>query len=192
VSPENYNDDDLVKAMRLGDKRAFEIIFEKYWFKLFSVAYSRLKSREEAEEIVQDIFTSVWKNHDTLLISNLSFYLFASVRKRTVNTLRSRLTHQKYWDYYSRFFKDYSESTQEDLQLAELNNEIEKAILKLPKKSQAVVRLNRIQGLSVAEIAESLNIPKRTIEHYLTKSIRELRIHLKDYILLALYTTFLY
>src|SRR5688572_23107446 len=112
VSPENYNDDDLVKALRSGDKRAFEIIFAKYWFKLFHVAYSRLKSREEAEEIVQDIFTSIWKNHDTFLISNLSFYLFASVRKRTINTLRSKLTHQKYWDYYSHFFKDYSESTQ--------------------------------------------------------------------------------
>ena len=192
MNPKSYNDDDLVKALRLGDKRAFEIIFEKYWFELFNVAYSRLKSREEAEEIVQDIFTSVWKNHDTLLISNLSFYLFASVRKRTVNILRSRLTQQKYWDYYRRFFTGYSESTQEDLQLAELNNEIEKAILKLPKKSQTVVRLNRIQGLSVAEIAESLNIPKRTIEHYLTKSIRELRIHLKDYILLGLYSSFLY
>lgn len=191
MSPENHNDDDLIKALRLGDKRAFEIIFDRYWFKLYHVAYSRLKSREEAEEIVQDIFTSIWKNHDTLLISNLSFYLFASVRKRTINTLRSKLTHQKYWDYYSRFFKDYAESTEEDLQLAELNNEIEKAILKLPEKSQAVFRLNRIQGLSVGEIAESLHTPQRTIEHHLTRSIRELRIHLKDYILLALYTAVL-
>jgi hypothetical protein len=45
VSTENYNDDDLIKAVRLGDKRAFAIIFEKYWFKLFNVAYSRLSHR---------------------------------------------------------------------------------------------------------------------------------------------------
>lgn len=177
------SDEELLKRLLDGDRDAFEKIFIRYWYRLFKVAYSRIKSREEAEEIVQDIFASLWKNHSTLIISNLPNYLFSSVRKGVISKIRSKLVHEKYRTYYLQFFPGYSLSTDEAVDFGELSNAIENALLQLPAKSQQVFRLNRLQGLSVPEISEILKMPRRTIEDHLTKSVRKLRMHLKDHIL---------
>lgn len=182
----NHSDDALLTALQLGDKVAFEEIFNRYWLPLYRVAYARTRSKEEAEEVVQDIFASLWKNHRTVLTTSLSFYLYGAVRKRIISIVRSQLVHQKYWDHYQQFLPDNSLSTDETVEFDELSNAIEHAIGKLPQKSQQIFRLNRQQGLSIPEIEKFLNIPRRTIEHHLTKSIRELRVHLKDFIFLFL------
>jgi RNA polymerase sigma-70 factor (family 1) len=190
VNSNNHSDEELLTELQKGNKVAFEEIFNKYWFTLYRVAYTRTKSRQEAEEVVQDIFTALWKNHNTLLINNLSHYLYAAVRKRLISMMRSQVVHQKYWDYYRQFLPGNPMNTAETVELEELSNAIENAIGKLPEKSQQIFRLNRLQGLSIPEIEKFLKIPRRTIEHHLTKSIRELRIHLKDFIFFLLITSF--
>jgi RNA polymerase sigma-70 factor (family 1) len=180
------SDEELLERLHFGDGDAFKEIFTRYWYRLFKVANARINSREEAEEIVQDIFTSLWKSHDTLIISNLERYLFSSVRKGVISKIRSKLVHEKYRNYYLQFFPGYSLATEEAVEFDELSSAIENALLQLPAKSQLVFRLNRLQGLSISEISEILKMPRRTIEHRLTKSLRELRIHLADHIFFLL------
>lgn len=181
-----HSDEELLNRLLNGSRVAFEDVFNRYWYRLFKVANARIKSREEAEEIVQDIFAALWKNRNTLLISNLSNYLFSSVRKGVISKIRSKLVHEKYRNYYLKFFPGYSMATDETIEFDELSSAIENALLQLPEKSQQVFRLNRLQGLSIPEISETLKMPRRTIEHHLTKSLRELRMHLKDYMLFLL------
>ena len=181
-----HNEEWLLLELRKGNKRAFEGIFNRYWYTLFKVAYSRIKRREEAEEIVQNIFTALWKNRDTALISNLSYYLYASVTKGVISKIREKLVQKKYWDYYTRFLPEYSMLTDEKVEFEDLNSAMENALLELPQKSQQVFKLNRLQGLSITEIAQFLKMPRRTVEHHLTKSLRTLRIRLKNYILFLL------
>jgi RNA polymerase sigma-70 factor (family 1) len=183
VISDDHKDDVLLAALRNGDKKAFEEIFNRYWFDLLKIACGRTKSREEGEEIVQDIFTSLWKNRNTILISNLSYYLFSAVRKRVISNVRTKIIHEKYWDYYSQFLQRDALVTDEDVEFADLDEAVENALRQLPEKPQQVFRLNRMEGHSVSEISKNLNIPKRTIEYYLTQSLRQLRVHLKDYIL---------
>jgi len=182
VNSIHHSDEELLNRLLHGNREAFEDIFIRYWYPLFKVANSRIKSREEAEEIVQDIFAALWKNRNTSIISNLSSYLLSSVRKGVISKIRSKLVHEKYRNHYLKFFPGYSMVTDESVEFEELSNAIENALLQLPEKSQQVFRLNRLQGLSISEISETLKMPRRTIEHHLTKSIRELRLHLKDYI----------
>ncbi|HTF17386.1 MAG TPA: RNA polymerase sigma-70 factor [Chryseolinea sp.] len=186
MTPIQHSDEELLKRLLNGDRGAFEEIFIRYWYRLFKVAYGRIRSREEAEEIVQDIFASLWKNHNILLVSNLSNYLFSSVRKGVISKIRSKLVHEKYRNYYLQLFPGYSLATDEAVEFDELSTAIENALLQLPPKSQQVFRLNRLQGLSIPEISEMLKMPRRTIEDHLTKSLRKLRIHLKDHILFLL------
>lgn len=179
----DHADDKLLHELRLGSREAYEAIFNKYWYVLFKVAYARTKSKEEAEEIVQEIFAGLWKNHQTLLISNLSFYLFAAVRKRIISAIRSKMVHDKYRNYYEQFLNGHVMATDEAVAFTTLREAVEKAVCQLPEKPQQVFRLSHFQGLSVAEIAKHLNMPRRTIEHHLTQSLRTLRVHLKDFIL---------
>ena len=181
MKTERRGDDELLKRLNQGDSEAFKEIFLRFWERLFHVASSRINSDEEAEEIVQDIFATLWKNHRTLLINDLSGYLFSAVRKGVISKIRTRLVHQKYQNYYLTSFPGYSRTTEETIEFDELTHAIENALLHLPEKSQQVFRLNRLLGRSISEISETLKMPRRTIEHHLTLSIRELRLLLKDY-----------
>lgn len=176
-------DEDLLKRLYQGNVEAFEEIFSRFWERLYHVACARLDSDEEAEEIVQDVFTNLWKDHSVLQIMDLRSYLFSSVKNGVISKIRTRLVHQKYQHHYLSFFPGYSRTTEETIEFEELSHAIEDALQQLPEKSQQIFRLNRLLGRSIAEISETLKMPRRTIEHHLTISIRELRLKLKDYML---------
>jgi len=116
-----------------------------------------------------------------LQIMDLRGYLFSSVKNGVISKVRTRLVHQKYQHHYLRYFPGYSRTTEETIEFEELSHAIEDALRQLPERSQQIFRLNRLLGRSIAEISEMLKIPRRTIEHHLTISIRELRLRLKDY-----------
>lgn len=168
---------------------AYKEIFERYWERLFRMAYIRTRSREDAEELIQELFTTLWQKRTTLLINNLSAYLHVSVKKRLISYIRSRITQEKYWQHYAQYIPDHAETTQEAVAFNELNSTIEQIISRLPEKSQQVFRLNRLEGRSIPEIAAYLKLSRRSIEHHLTRSLKELRLHLKDFIFLLLLLT---
>lgn len=131
----HQSDEDLLKRLLNSDRDAFEEIFVRYWYRLFKVAHNRIGSHEEAEEIVQDIFASLWKNHKTLLVDNLQNYLFAAVRKGVISKIRSKLVHEEYRNHYLRLFPGYSLATDEVVEFDDLSSAIENALLQLPAKS---------------------------------------------------------
>lgn len=183
-SQTEYNEQDLLRNLRLGKEEAFEQIFKEYWHSLYKVARSKVRSHEEAEEIIQQVFSTLWAKRETLLITNLSFYLQAAVRNRIINDIRSRIVHQKYWLYYSKFIPQEQNITAEDVAFEDLNEALEEAVSKLPEKSRQVFRLSRLEGRSTAEIANLLKLSEKAIEYHITKSVKQLRIQLKDFILI--------
>jgi len=179
----NHTDEELLNFVQNGDKSAFEEIYNRHWHKLYNVAVRVLKSQEEAEEILQDIFLKLWIRREEIKVLNLSNYLISSVKKKIIDSIRSKIVQQKYWIYYKQFMPQSVEETESTVVFNELNNEIQHAIQQLPKKSQQVFRLNRLEGRSVSEIADFLKLSERAIEYHLTKSLKQLRAHLKDFIL---------
>lgn len=152
---------------------------------MYRVAYSKLKSKNEAEEIVQEIFVNLWQGRESLLILNLPHYLKAAVKLRIISRIRSQIVREKYWNYYKDFIAGASSEVEELVEYEDLGSALEKAIEKLPEKSQLVFKMNRIEGLSINEISDKLKVPRRTIEHHLTKSRQSLKLILKDYILFS-------
>lgn len=187
-SLKNDREQELLKSFQDGDNLAFEEIFNLYWQQLYNIANRSLRSHEESEEIVQELFTTLWQQKSTLRILNISSYLTGAVKKRVIDKIRSKLVHEKYWNYYSAFRIDHGQDTENTVCFNELNQELEKAIDLLPQKSRQVFRLNRLEGRSVSEIATYLKISERAIEYHLTKSMRMLRIHLKDFILMMIFS----
>jgi RNA polymerase sigma-70 factor (family 1) len=187
----NHNDfteEELVRGLREGNEAAFEAIYKKYWHQLYCAAYSKTQLHPEAEEIVQNIFSTLWEKRQTLLITNLSGYLQVSVRNRIINHIRERITQRKYWEYYKTFIPQQKESTADTVMYDDLAEAVEVAVNRLPEKSRQVFRLNRLEGKSIHEIANLMKLSEKAIEYHLTKSIKELRMHLKDFILvLVLY-----
>jgi RNA polymerase sigma-70 factor (ECF subfamily) len=182
LSP-HTSDEKLLQDLRLDSNEAFEAIFKKYWQVLLSQARSKLQSTEEAEEIVQNIFSTLWEKRHGQEINNLSIYLQVSVRNRIINHIRQKITQRKYWDYYKKFIPVANEETGDAVLYNDLSESVQRAIQKLPHKSQQVFRLSRIEGQSTSEIARRLNLSEKAIQYHLTQSLKSLRLQLKDFIL---------
>lgn len=179
----SHTDQELLEAIRNDNEQAFHELFRRYWRKVHDMAYSRVRSKEATEEIVQDLFISLWNRRASLLIDNLSSYLYTSVKHRVLNHIESQIVRKKYWEYYKNFIPQQEDVTTQAIEFDALMEAIENGIEHLPEKSKKVFRLNRLEGLSVPEIASILNLSEKAIQYHLTKSLKKLRLHLKDYIL---------
>jgi RNA polymerase sigma-70 factor (ECF subfamily) len=179
----DHNEQLLLQSMRNGSVDAFEQIFKRYWHPLYILAKSKVREHQEAEEIIQNIFSTLWEKRETLLITNLSMYLQKSVRNRVLNLIREKITQQKYWDYYKTFIPDLR-VTENSAAFNDLNEAVEEAVNLLPEKSREVFKLSRIEGRTNAEIANLLHLSEKAIEYHLTRSLRKLRLHLRDHMLL--------
>jgi RNA polymerase sigma-70 factor (family 1) len=187
LSHSTHSDEKLLEASRNGSKEAFTELVKRYWHPTYQAVQAKVRSKEEAEEIVQDLFVALWVKRKTLLVTNLSHYLFVAAKHRVISHIRFRLTQQKYWAYYKAFVPHREERTEKDVAYNELVAAIEKGLERLPDKSKKVFRLNRMEGRSITEIAKLLKLSEKAIEYHLTRSLKEMRLYLKDFTLIVLF-----
>jgi RNA polymerase sigma-70 factor (ECF subfamily) len=178
-----HTDRELLEAIRGNDEHAFGELFKRYWRKVYAMAYARVRSKEVTEEIVQELFTSLWDKRHSTVIRDLEAYLFQAVKFKTLNYLESKIVREKYWEYYKKYVPLQENATDCAVAFDDLVDAIEDGMKELPEKSRKVFRLYRMEGWSVPEIATSLNLSEKAIQYHLTQSVKKLRMHLKNYIL---------
>lgn len=177
------SEQDLIIEIAKGNENAFETVFKAYYAMLCTYSNSLLKDANEAEEIVQGTFLSLWEAREKLDIhTSLKAYLYRAVH----NTSLNRLKHYKVRQMHSAEVKSTNdeavETTLEQVQGSELELQIAKAIDRLPRQCQAVFRLSRQQGMSYAEIAEQLGVSVKAVDKQIVRALRILREDLRDYL----------
>lgn len=187
----NNNDQTLLVTLAKGDERAFEQLYRKYAKLLLQYVGSHTKDKDVSESIVQEIFASIWLRRDTLRIDeNMEIYLKGAARHKILSHIRSEKMHQKYVEHFNIFLSQYESNAVEDASnVSELKAIIKNALKSLPPKCAHAFVLSRFEHKSLDEIADEMNISKRTVENYITQSLKHLRQVLKDYhwILLLLF-----
>lgn len=181
-----YDEESLLTFIRKGDKEAFAALFDRYWGKAFQMAYQKLNSRQATEEIVQELFIALWNKHSSLSIHNFSSYLYTCIKNKCLNYIESRIIERRHWDYYRQFIPRSDYSTEKMVSYDVLLEAINTGMEGLPKKTRRVFQLNRLEGRSISEIANVLNLSEKAIEYHLTRSLKHLRMHLKDFTLLLI------
>lgn len=161
-----------------GDEAAFTALYDRYWAKLFAIAYNRLQSREAAEDVVHDVFASFWANRSSSAIQQAENYLAVAVKYAVLLRLRRQLRERDYTRSALSVVSAVSpESRIDDRQLLELlNREVEK----LPERCRLVFKCSREQGMPVREIARTLQLSPKTVENQLTRALRHLRLALRS------------
>lgn len=164
----------FLNQLRVGNKEAFKLIFDKYYVPLCRFVNISLNDTFASEEIVQDLFVYLWDKREQLNIQlTLKSYLFQAVKNRTLNYYR---------DNRRIVFCDeipYDISCEnEDIELHELQNLIQEAILSLPEKCSEIFRMSREQNLTNAEIADLKNLSLRTVETHISNALSRIRQYL--------------
>ncbi len=173
-------DQDLVELFLDGDIAAFEELYNRYWAKLYSEAFKRIRVREASEEIVQDFFTSLWTNRAKLNIhTSFQNYMYNSVRYMVFAYFSKQDSRKKYEAFLSAGSASHDNSTEDVVNLNDLERSLNKQLDHLPDKCRSVFELSRKQYKTNKEIAAALGISEKTVENHLTKALRILRVSLK-------------
>lgn len=180
------NEQDIRNALVQGDQRVFGEFFRDHYARLCTFAHSFVKDPDEAEEVVQQVFIQLWEKrlHVDIQLS-VQAYLFRAVRNSCLNKIRHEQVRRAYADEQQALAAE-SPSASGLAFKNELQEQIYKAIEKLPEQCRLIFRLSRYEELKYAEIAEQLGISVKTVENQMGKALRILRNELQEYLVLAI------
>ncbi len=168
------------KTYPVFDQKALEEVFELFYQPMCRFAAGYLPDKDSAEDIVQQIFINLWNQRDSIEPGKpLKSYLFTSVKNRCLNYIRD---HKKYRNYYLDVETELEIPVKErDIASeADLENQLARALEKLPEKCREVFLLCRFEDMKYKEVAQQLNISQKTVEAQMSKALKILRTELKD------------
>jgi len=165
----------IMRVIEGDDYFAFELLFKKMYSPLCQFCIKFVKSPEVAEELVSDVFYSIWKNRNRLIISSPKAYLFTSVRNKAFDHLR-KVKKEVHCDLENATnIPADTANSQEILVLRELTASMEKSVSRLPKQCRLIYELSRDQGLKYKEIATILQVSVKTVETQMGRALKHLR-----------------
>jgi len=182
-----FDDAILLKLLKAGDGTALQEIYSRYSEPVFLAALKKLRSKAIAEELVQNLFISLWAKRETVQIQHLSSYLQTAIRYQVIDYIRSQMIRERYYQSAREQMTVQENLSESRLLLHELSIAIDNTIKKLPQKTQEIFRLSRYEKRSVKEIAQYMNLSEKAVEYHVTQSLKFMRLHLKDFIIMELF-----
>jgi len=172
-------DSELITLLKKGNKRAFAAIFNKYNSLLLAHVYKKTRDREEAKDIVQEVFTMLWVKRDQIKPkSNLGGYLMLAVKHKVLDLMGHKNVKSRYFDSLATFAMKAENATDHRIREKQLQDMIAKEIAALPPKMQEVFLMSRENQLSHKEIARQLNISEETVNTQIKRALKALRLKL--------------
>lgn len=167
---------ELIYRVSKGDADAFSKVYELYKDKVFAFAYTLTKSRETAEEVVQDVFLKLWERREQVRIE----YSFAAYVKKVtyhqvIDFFRRAKKDQSLQEKLIRQMKEIRNSGEEFVLGRELDKVYKQAIEQLPPQQKKAFLLSREEDLSYEEIAQRLGISRNTVRNHLADAMKSIR-----------------
>lgn len=170
------SDGALLEQLALDHEWALREIFDRYWERLYAVAYNRLTTVEGAEDVVQEVLSALWIRRKKVQIEHLGKYLSAAVKYAVFYEMRKQERRRQLQTQVAYSDSQARALTPEDQLLYKgFMAQVESEINSLPEKCQLVFRYSREEGLSNKEIAEKMELSTKTVEAHMSRAIRQLR-----------------
>lgn len=167
----NFSDQNALELLQQDPVKGFQVLFDKYWDMLFAIAVTKLPSREEARDTVQEVFLSLWTSRESIRSEASLFpWLSTCLKNRVYNHYARTKTRQQFIRDMEGSFTGAANDVAEKLASNELKKLIEEAIAQLPPKMQLVFRMNKEQQLSPTEIARNLSVSVQTVKNQLYRA----------------------
>lgn len=185
----NCTDAELTVLLKSGDHRAFTEIYQRYKGPLYVHAYKRLNSKDDVQDILQELFATLWSKKESLVFTgHLSGYLYQAVRNRIFDHTSFKQVRSAYVLAFQNFLdREQPVATDHLVREHDLMRLVEKEIAELSPKMREVFELSRRDNLSHREIAQQLNLSEKTVKKHINNALKILRVKLG--ILIWLYLT---
>ena len=171
------DDAELFQLLKQGHPDAFDEIYDRYFMPLLNTSFKRLRSREDALEIVQDVFVQLYMKRAQIDHTyNLPGFLHTLLRNKIIDRFREQLSRQKHYNQLRLIKTTVVEEAPEAVMDGKLmEQKIQTVIERLPEKCREVFLLSRGSHLSHQAIAERLNISVSTVEKHIVKALKIVR-----------------
>ena len=185
---------ELVKLLKDGDMVAFDAIYNKYCHKLYEFVLMYLKQKEDAEEIVQEVFVKIWESRGKIdVYASFESFLFTIAYNSTMSLLRKRISENKSREFLKslqQFEKD--DTAINELAFKELNSKLKSLLDQLTSRQKEIFLLSREEGLTHKEIAQKLKISESTVNNHLVTTLKYLKSHIDSRLAVNILFLFLF
>ena len=177
----------LATQIKNGNQLSFATIYDRYNKQLYLLAYRYLKSKEMAEDVVQQVFVNFWIQRNKINENlNLRSFLFTALKNRALNTIRDeRSAIAKNYEFLMESFHEGFDENEfeESLEMTAL---IERAVELSSPQRKHIFYLKIMEGLSNQQIADKLDISVNTVKSQYYHILKEIREHLSENMLVSL------
>lgn len=170
----NLDDNDLLLLVKQGQEAAFTEIYHRYWERLVATGYYYTRTKQAAEEIVNDVLMGLWLRREDLVIRSLSAYLGTAVKFAVFKAMARKKRREEILAGHATHGETHNEMEQQ-LDARFLEEYVQGIVEQLPEKARLVFTYSRQEDLSVREIAGKMNLSPKSVEYHMTKALKAIR-----------------
>lgn len=175
----SLSDQQLITRIRDGNAAAYTQLFDRFQPLLYVYARKVIKDRDEAADVVQEVFLHLWDKRESIEIEGaVQSYLFSAVRYKFFNLLDKKKVRHDYAETLKKFFIEGSPQTDDLLREREMARIIEEQINLLPPKLKLIYELSRKANMQTAHIADLLGVSEKTVQNQVSLAVKQLKIKL--------------
>jgi RNA polymerase sigma-70 factor, Bacteroides expansion family 1 len=172
----DLNERVLISELKRGSQKALDSIYKMYAKRLYAFCLQYTKSKENAEEIVEDVFVWIWVNRcDIHQEETLRSLLFIRAKHYLINAYRSHINSPVYEDYVNYQDELITDDIQQHMEYEDFIHQLRNALTKLPHTQQQIIELSKIQQVSNKDIAMQLSLSEQTVKNQLSLGLKNLR-----------------
>lgn len=166
-----------IERLKTGDITAFNNIYYSYWLTVFNIAHNRIQNRQQAEDLVQDVFFRLWSKRENLQVVNFESYLKMAIHYEVINFVTRKKDVFSFYEPLEALLME-TDTPEGQLIAKELLELVYAYAAMLPEKRKQIFLLHIKSKLSTADIATALEISQKTVQNQLGTALHGLRIHI--------------
>lgn len=170
---EDYN---LILKLKQNDESALKQIYNTYSDRVYNFSFFILKDTGWSEDIVQDVFMRFW--HSRMKLDpkgNLWNYFYVITKRLSLNKLRDIISFDSSFEHIWENISNLSDCSHQKLLLKELSHSLDKILADLPERQREVFKMNKLEGFTYKQIADTLKISPNTVKNHMIQALKTVK-----------------